>query len=152
MPFSTGPRDLVGQALFTLLTNPERFEESKNQFIHLASYTVTQNQVLSVVEKLTGQKFKVHNLTSEEVLPQALEEVKKGMNWGLAFQVQAILYGRGSNGESVGDFRPLGIWHEKLNLEPRDLEQDLKGPLSGKWKGIVHWQPMEIPDYSLTSV
>ncbi|KAH7160422.1 hypothetical protein B0J13DRAFT_602932 [Dactylonectria estremocensis] len=151
VPFSTSPRDLVGQALFALLTDAERFEESKNQFIHLASYTVTQNQVLAVVEKLTGQKFKVHNLTSEEVYHQALEEIEKGMNWGLAFQVQSILFGRDSTGESVGDFRPLGIWHEKLNLEPRDLEQDLKGPLSGKWKGIVHWQPMKIPNYKLTS-
>ncbi|KAH7146834.1 hypothetical protein B0J13DRAFT_584311 [Dactylonectria estremocensis] len=122
VPFSTGPRDLVGQALFALLTNPERFEEAKNQYIHMASYTVTQNQVLAVVETLTGQKFKVHHVTSEEVLPPALEEVKKGKNWGLAFQVQAILYGRDSKGELVGDFRPLGIWHENLGLAPRDLE------------------------------
>ncbi|KAJ3547681.1 hypothetical protein NM208_g1393 [Fusarium decemcellulare] len=149
VPFSTGLRDLAAQALYALITNPERFEEAKNKYIHVASYTVTQNEVLSVVEKLTGQKWKVKNLTSEEVLPEALEDVKKGKNWGLAYQVQAILYGNGSDGHAVGDFRPLGIWNERLGLPETTLEDDLRGPLAGEWKGILHWQPDELPNYAV---
>ncbi|SPN96511.1 uncharacterized protein DNG_00039 [Cephalotrichum gorgonifer] len=151
VPVSMGPRQLTAQAMYTLLTNPERFEEARNQYIHIASYTVTQNEILAVVERLTGEKLKVINVTSEETLPQALEEVKRGKNRGLAAQVQAILYGQDAQGELLGDFRPLGIWHEKLNLLPTTLEQDLRGPLAGNWKGILHWQPEELPDYSITS-
>ncbi|KAI8722734.1 NmrA domain-containing protein [Fusarium sp. LHS14.1] len=149
IPFSTGLRDLAAQALYALLTNPERLEEAKNKYIHVASYTVTQNDILAVVEKLTGQKWKVQHLTSKEVLPEALADIKKGLNWGLGHQVQAILFDRGSDGQGIGDFRPLGIWNEKLYLPQSTLEQDLKGPLAGKWKGIVHWQPAELPNYTL---
>ncbi|KAJ4179771.1 hypothetical protein NW767_014544 [Fusarium falciforme] len=78
-------------------------------YIHVASYTVTQNEIFSVVEKLTGQNWKVENLKSNKVVSEALESIKNGWNWGLALQVQAILFDRGSDGHARGDFRPLGI-------------------------------------------
>ncbi|CAI6095274.1 hypothetical protein V2G26_010865 [Clonostachys chloroleuca] len=149
VPMSTGPRNLAAQALYSLITNPERMEEAKNTYIHVASYTVTQNEILAVVEKLTGQKWQIENVTSKEVMPKALEDVKKGLNWGLGHQVQAILFDYGPDGEAIGDFRPLGIWNEKLDLPKTTLEDDLRGPLSGEWKGIVHWQPDELPNYEL---
>lgn len=71
MPFSTGTRDLVPKVLTEILSTPEHMEDTKNKFIHLASYTTTQNEVLEVVEKLTGEKFEVQRLKSEEVLPRA---------------------------------------------------------------------------------
>ncbi|KAJ4178563.1 hypothetical protein NW755_013101 [Fusarium falciforme] len=108
-------------ALYTLLTDPERFEEAKNMYIHVASYTVTQNEILSVVEELTGQNWKVENLKSNEVVSEALESIKNGWNWGLALQVQAIL----------------------------TPEEDLRGLLAGEWKGILHWQPEKLPNYTL---
>lgn len=149
VPFSTGLRDLAAQSLYALITNPERLEEAKNQYIHVASYTVTQNEILDVVTKLTGQEWQVENVTSERVMPEALEDIKKGLNWGLGHQVQAILFSYDSDGHGIGDFRPLGIWNEKLGLPKSTLEQDLKGPLTGDWKGIVHWQPDELPNYKL---
>ncbi|KAK2470428.1 hypothetical protein H9L39_18045 [Fusarium oxysporum f. sp. albedinis] len=149
VPFSTGLRDLAAQSLYALITNPERLEEAKNQYIHVASYTVTQNEILDVVKKLTGQEWQVENATSEGVMPEALEDIKKGLNWGLGHQVQAILFSYDSEGHGIGDFRPLGIWNEKLGLTKSSLEQDLKGPLTGDWKGIVHRQPDELPNYEL---
>jgi hypothetical protein len=149
VPMSTGPRNLAAQALYSLITNPERMEEAKNTYIHVASYTVTQNEILAVVEKLTGQKWQIENVTSKEVMPEALADVKNGLNWGLGRQVQAILFDYGPNGEAIGDFRPLGIWNEKLDLPKTTLEDDLRGPLSGEWRGIVHWQPAELPNYEL---
>ncbi|KAI7776291.1 hypothetical protein LA080_005530 [Diaporthe eres] len=76
VPFSTGTRDLVSKVLTEILSTPEHMEDTKNKFIHLASYTTTQNEVREVVEKLTGEKFEVQRLKSEEVLPQAVEDVK----------------------------------------------------------------------------
>ncbi|EXA31210.1 hypothetical protein FOVG_17454 [Fusarium oxysporum f. sp. pisi HDV247] len=149
VPFSTGLRDLAAQSLYALITNPERLEEAKNQYIHVASYTVTQNEILDVVKKLTGQEWQVENATSEGVMPEALEDIKKGLNWGLGHQVQAILFSYDSEGHGIGDFRPLGIWNEKLGLSKSTLEQDLKGPLTGDWKGFVHRQPDELPNYEL---
>jgi hypothetical protein len=149
VPFSTGLRDLAAQSLYALITDPERLEEAKNQYIHVASYTVTQNEILDVVKKLTGQEWQVENVTSEGIMPEALEDIKKGLNWGLGHQVQAILFSYDSDGHGIGDFRPLGIWNERLGLPKSTLEQDLKGPLTGEWKGIVHWQPEELPNYEL---
>ncbi|CAG9986874.1 unnamed protein product [Clonostachys byssicola] len=149
VPMSTGTRNLAAQALYSLITNPQRMDEAKNMYIHVASYTVTQNEILAVVEKLTGEKWQIENVTSKEVMPKALADVRKGLNWGLGYQVQAILFDYGSDGEAIGDFRPLGIWNEKLDLPKTTLEDDLRGPLSGEWKGIVHWQPDELPNYEL---
>ena len=149
MPFSTGTRDLIPEILVELLSKPEHMENTKNKFIHLASYTTTQNEVLKVVEKLTGEKFEVLQLKSEEVLPQAVEDVKRGMNWGMGRQVQATLFNWDSYGDPIGDFRPEGIWNDRLDLPKSDLERDLKGPLAGNWRGIVHWQGESLPDYSV---
>lgn len=137
------------KVLIKLLSNPEHMEDTKNKFIHLASYTTTQNEVLEVVEKLTGEKFEVLQLRSEEVLPQAAEDLKRGINMGLALQVQATLFNWDSSGESIGDFRPVGIWNDRLGLPKSDPEQDLKGPLTGKWRGVVHWQGESLADYSI---
>lgn len=149
VPFSTGTRDLVPKVLSELLSSPEYMEDTKNKFIHLASYTTTQNEVLQAVEKLTGERFEVQQLKSEEVLPKAEEDVKQGINIGLGFQVQATLFNWDSDGKSIGDFRPPGIWNDRLNLPESDPEQDLKGPLAGNWRGIVHWQGETLPDYSV---
>lgn len=149
VPFSTGLRDLAAQTLYALITNADRLEEAKNQYIHVASYTVTQNEILDAVKRLSGQEWQVENVTSEGVMPEALEDIKRGLNWGLGHQVQAILFSYDSYGHGIGDFRPLGIWNEKLGLPKSTLEQDLKGPLMGDWKGIVHWQPDELPNYEL---
>lgn len=149
VPFSTGTRDLVPKVLTEILSKPEHMEDTKNKFIHLASYTTTQNEILEVVENLTGEKFEVQQLKSEEVLPQAVEDVKRGINMGLGVQVQATLFNWDSNGESIGDFRPAGIWNDRLDLPTSSPEEDLKGPLAGKWKGIVHWQGEALPDYTV---
>lgn len=149
MPFSTGPRDLVPKVLLELLSKPAHMEDTKNKSIHLASYTTTQKEVLRVVEKLTGDKFEVQQVKSEEVLPQAAGDVKRGINMGLGFQVQATLFNWDSSGESIGDFRLPGIWNDRLNLPRSDLEQDLKGPLAGDWRGVVHWQGETLPNYSV---
>ncbi|KAF2020338.1 NAD(P)-binding protein [Aaosphaeria arxii CBS 175.79] len=150
VPFSAGLRELAGKAFYALLTNVEQFEEAKNQYIHIFSYTTTQNEILATVENILGEKFEVTHVRSEEVLPQAEMEAKEGKNRGLAAQVQAIFYSRDAKGNGVGDFRPLGDWSERLKLRPTNLEDDLKGPLTGNWRGILHWQPEELPDYSLT--
>ncbi|KIL86260.1 hypothetical protein FAVG1_10657 [Fusarium avenaceum] len=151
VPLSTGLRDLAAQALYALITKPGRLEEAKNKYIHVASYTTTQNEILAVVEQLTGQKWQTENVTSKEVMPEALVDIKKGLNWGLGHQVQAILFDYDSHGQAIGDFRPLGIWNEKLELPKTTLLDDLRGPLAGEWKGIIHWQPDELPNYELGS-
>lgn len=123
--------------------------DTENKFIHLASYTTTHNEVLKVIEKLMGNKFEVLQLRSEEVLPQAVADAENGLNWGMGAQVQATLFDRDLDGEARGDFRPVGIWNDRLGLPKSDLEQDLKGPLAGNWRGVVHWQGESIPDYSV---
>lgn len=148
VPLSTGLRALVAQTLYALLTNPDHLEEAKNKYIHVASYTVTQNEILAVLERLTAQKWEVQHVTSKEVMPVALEDIKNGLNRGLGQQVQATLFDRDSDDHGIGDFRPLGTWNEKLNLAKTTLEQDLSGPLAGNWKGILHWQPEVLPNYT----
>lgn len=140
---------MVPKVLIELLSKPDHMEDTKNTFIHLASYTTTQNEVLKAVEKLTGEKLEVLQLESEEVLPQAAEDLKRGINMGLALQVQATLFNWDTNSESVGDFRPVGIWNDRLGLPKSDPEQDLEGPLSGNWRGVVHWQGESLADYSV---
>ncbi|KAF5254473.1 hypothetical protein FANTH_731 [Fusarium anthophilum] len=127
---TTRPLSTQWQRQVSSIPSPPR----KNQYIHVTSYTAAQNEILDVIKKLTGQESQVEDVTSEGVMPEALEaleDIKKGLNWGLGHQVQAILFSYDSHGHGIGDFRHLGIWNEILGLLKSTLERDLKGPLTG---------------------
>lgn len=52
--------------------SPQHFEETKNKYIYVNSFTLTQNQVLGAPEKATGVKFEVEHKKTEDVANEGL--------------------------------------------------------------------------------
>ncbi|KAI1810792.1 NAD(P)-binding protein [Poronia punctata] len=62
-PFQTTNLPLVGQAVAAVLTYPER---TINRYISIASFNPTQNEILAVVERITGERWTVNHATTAE--------------------------------------------------------------------------------------
>lgn len=145
VPFSTATRTATCQTIYNLLADPALFEEAKNQYIHIAPHTTTQNEVLSILEKHTGQKWERENVKAVDVVPKAKEDIKNRDMWGLGQLVQSFTFGKYFGEDHLGDFRQLDTWDARLKLPKENLEDDIKSVLDGKYK-VVHWPPPEIPD------
>src|SRR4051794_13634063 len=63
--FTTTTLSTIGKALVAIL---EHRGETKNQYIFVSSFNVSQKDILDVVEKVDGQKWTVKHVTSEEVI------------------------------------------------------------------------------------
>lgn len=83
----------IGRAVAGILKHPE---ETKNKYIYVNSFTVTQNQVLAAIEKTSGKKLQVSRMTTEDLQNEGHRNAEKG-NMNLAFPqvVTAVVYGYG---------------------------------------------------------
>lgn len=111
------------------MLSTEHYDETKNQFGFVNSFTITQNEVLRELEKVTGEKFEITNVIGEEVGKIGLEKLKTGKMESIGggeyavgtFEVVgAALYGYGgANNYS----KTKGIWNENLGLPVESLEE-----------------------------
>ena len=121
----------IGRAIAAALS-PEHVNETANQYVYINSFTLTQNKVLAVLEKVTGQKLEVKRTTVEQLYTENQEKLRESPDDGFArmMLVQACLYGKGgvNNFSSYDDGR--GLWNKRLGLPQEDLEESLSGILS----------------------
>lgn len=121
-----------GTAIFTASTLPtiaratlamlDHADETKNQYVYISSFHISQQDILDVVEKVDGQKWIVKHITSEELIAQGKRRLAKGDNMGATDLVGGGALGK----QALGDSRPWGLWDEKLGLEKEDLEQSVQ--------------------------
>ncbi|KAH8736360.1 isoflavone reductase [Ilyonectria robusta] len=125
-----------GTAVFTATTLPtiakatlamlEHADETKNQYVFISSFHISQNDILDVVNKLDGQKWTVKHTTSEELIAQGNKRIAEGDMWGATDLVGGGALGK----QALGDSRPWGLWDEKLGLQKDDLEKAVREVLS----------------------
>lgn len=125
-----------GTAVFTATTLPtiakatlamlEHDDETKNQYVFISSFHISQNDILDVVNKLDGQKWTVKHTTSEELIAQGNKRIAEGDMWGATDLVGGGALGK----QALGDSRPWGLWDEKLGLQKDDLEEAVREVLS----------------------
>ncbi|KAH7089423.1 hypothetical protein FB567DRAFT_520740 [Paraphoma chrysanthemicola] len=143
-PFSGSTRSYVAQAVCNLITDPAAYHDSKNQYVHLAGHTLTQNKILSVLEKVSGKQWKIDYTKADDVIAEGQKLIAVGNPWGMALIVRAVTCGRTGEGEGVGDLRYQRPWDERLGLKLNDLEDDLRATLEGQFP-IIHMPPIIIP-------
>lgn len=120
--FSTTNLDTIGLAIAKILLNPEL---TKNQYVAVTSFITSQSEVLAIAEKLSGEKWKVEELSSEALFKSGGEKLAKHDHSGVIDLLQAVT----STKENLGDYSVLGLWNEKLGLPKEDLEQSVKAGL-----------------------
>ncbi|KAI9149379.1 isoflavone reductase family protein [Paramyrothecium foliicola] len=115
--WSTSTIGTAAAAVARVLLKPE---ETKNKAVFVASFTVSQLQVLEELEKATGAKWETRRLTSEEALAKADKLVDRDYSAGLKLRILMLLYAedadRGADFEKDGwlDNEMLGLPAETL--------------------------------------
>ena len=74
-PYSVSNLPLVGKSVAAILKQPEK---TANQYLSVASYTITQNEVLEILEKETGTKFQTTNTKTSDLEKIGDESFAKG--------------------------------------------------------------------------
>ncbi|KAG4429433.1 hypothetical protein IFR05_015085 [Cadophora sp. M221] len=74
--FSTTNLSTVGRAVVTILTTAE--EKTRNKQIEIESFVTSQNEIISILEKVTSAKWNVEKTTSEQELAAAGANLEKG--------------------------------------------------------------------------
>lgn len=125
VPYEATTLDQVGRAIAMSLNKPE---PARNQYVYVNSFTVTQNQVLRGLEKLTGEKFVVSHGTVEDLWQGGAVQLKKGQPQGLLAMLGGIIYGKGS----LANYSATkGLWNERLGLAQESLDETLESLIAG---------------------
>lgn len=95
-------------------------EKDASGYLHISSFTVSQNEILTALEKEIGEKFEVAHKTTEEyheMSEQMMQSADPGTKMqGLFTRVVRIVYGEDCKGNwGVGDNAKLGV--EELKLD-----------------------------------
>ncbi|OJD16384.1 hypothetical protein AJ78_03448 [Emergomyces pasteurianus Ep9510] len=121
VPVSQSTQQQVGRALVAILKHPS---ETANQYVYTSSYTVTANEILTALEKVTGSKWKVEKINLERALCAAKERVAKGE---VDLEViRDLIRAACFTKEAYCDFRKLS-WNDRLGLKEESLEDVIKG-------------------------
>lgn len=127
--WSTTNMGTIATAVAKVLLKPE---ETKNKPLFIASFTVSQLQVLEALEKATGgEKWDVKRMTSAEALEKAKNMGNQDHSDGLKLRCLMLLYAddadRGANFEKDGL-----LANELLGLPVEDLSQTIAQVVKGQ--------------------
>ena len=109
------PQANVGRSIVGILRKPD---ETANRYVHIASFVYTQNELLAVLEKVSGKKFAVEHSTAKQMQSEGLEALK---TFSMPDVLKLLVYGIYGEGNG-GDYALTKNDSELLGLEKEDLE------------------------------
>lgn len=121
-PFYGTNLPTIGFAVAQVL---QRLDETANKYLTIAGLTTTQNEILSVLEEETGEKWSVTKVKSEEVLKLADEKLAKGDYSAVGPYLQVLLLRDGK-----GPTRNAKLDNEVLGLPNDDLRSTIRAALA----------------------
>ncbi|KAF2017190.1 NAD(P)-binding protein [Aaosphaeria arxii CBS 175.79] len=123
---SCTPLRQVGEAVVKSLENADL---TKNQIVYVSSFQTSQVEILSTVEKLTGEKWTVKHITSKELFAIGHKKLSQGdKKAGTSALIKAAEF----SSENLGDHASEGLWNEKLGLKKESFEEAIKAGLAGQ--------------------
>ena len=124
-PYEATTMRQIGRAVAGVLKHPD---ETKNKYIYVNSFTLTQNQVVGALEKASGVKFQVTKSTTKEIGDEGYRNAENG-NPGLGFPqiVTSAIYGYGGMNNFSAN-RELA--NEMFGLPKESLEETIKEVLN----------------------
>ncbi|KAF4631096.1 hypothetical protein G7Y89_g7039 [Cudoniella acicularis] len=99
-PFSTSNLSQIGNSVVAALSKPA---ETRNKYLCIHSFTVTQNQILAALEKATGKKWDVTTSTTEAAEREGKELFGKGDYNGLLLLLKVNMLGEGFKNQVTFD-------------------------------------------------
>ena len=113
--WSTTTLSTIGTAVVRIL---QQEDETQNRMLYIQSFCTTQNEVLRVLEKITGSKWQVEHLGSEEYIEEVRSESKGHLSAEAAEQLVSVVGIVDANWEGKEGFA-----NSLLGLKDEDLEQ-----------------------------
>ncbi|GKT47932.1 bifunctional pinoresinol-lariciresinol reductase 1 [Colletotrichum spaethianum] len=117
IPFEATNLDQAGRAIAKSL---RKSDLTRNQYVYVNSFTVTQNEVLRALEKATGDKFTVSQGSVEELWRRGAMELERGQPFGTLAMIAGAIYGKGGLAHFSAN---KGLWNERLALQQEDLNE-----------------------------
>ncbi|KAI1086792.1 NAD(P)-binding protein [Rostrohypoxylon terebratum] len=109
----------IGRAVAAILSRPEK---TANQYLSIASFNPSQNQILEILESETGEKWKVEHASTAEQEKIGLEKLSKGDFSAFSNLLRKHAYADGADHAVEGD----NSANEFLGLREDDLAATLK--------------------------
>lgn len=103
--------------------------ETANKSIYVASFTPTQNEILSVLEEATGEKWTVQKISTADAKIQGFEALGKGDMTGIVGVLMASTYGPGNGNDFSKD---ADLSNDLLGLPKEDLKTVTEAIVKGK--------------------
>jgi hypothetical protein len=103
-------------------------EQTDNRYLYIESFTITANQLLASLEKVTGKKWQVTHVNAEERKREGMEKMAKGDFSSAMLLIQYILYVEGHGGNYM-EYQEGA--NELLSLPKEDLDEVLAGIIKG---------------------
>lgn len=104
----------LGRVIAAVLSQPEK---TANQYLSVASFNPSQNQILEIVEAKTGEKWKVEHASTAEQEKIGLDKLSKGDYSAFSNLLRRRIYADGAKLAVVGDSSANGL----LGLQEEDL-------------------------------
>lgn len=109
----------IGRAVVAILSQPEK---TANQYLSIASFNPSQNQILEILERETGEKWNVEHANTAEQEKIGLEKLNKGDFSAFSNLLRKHAYADGANHAVQGG----NSANELLGLQEDDLAATLK--------------------------
>ncbi|KAK6540560.1 hypothetical protein TWF694_009351 [Orbilia ellipsospora] len=120
-PFTASTLHQVSSAVVGILSNPA---PTANKYVYVGSFTTTQNEVLGVLESVTGEKWAVEKTSSAEKVNIGKEQVvKRRDSTAIRPLVTAAMYHERSGSDFESE---IGLSNEELGLSKEKLEDVIK--------------------------
>ncbi|OTB02681.1 hypothetical protein M426DRAFT_322440 [Hypoxylon sp. CI-4A] len=114
----------IGKAVAAVLSQPEK---TANQYLSIASFNISQNQILGIVEAETGEKWTVEKLSAAEQEKIGAEKLKQGDYSAFSNFLRGHLYADGANHALKAEDSANSL----LGLQEEDLAVAVKEWLRG---------------------
>lgn len=124
--FSASTVALIGCAVARTLLQPEA---PQNRYIYVSSFTTTQNEILSILEKYSNGHWEVTRVNSKSKIEEARKEIEAGGDVAAASRIliMAIQYTAGNGADFSGRDS-----NKALALQKENMEDILKGLLKAE--------------------
>ncbi|KAI1322268.1 NmrA-like family protein [Xylariaceae sp. FL0255] len=120
--FSSTTRDTVAKAVLGVLRNPEITE---NEYVYVSSFEVSQNEILSALEKAQGVKYTITLTTTEKETAEGKAALAQKNFMEASRLLKVAVYNPGY-GNNFADEETL--WNDKLGV-PRENLHDVVAKL-----------------------
>ncbi|KAH8799531.1 isoflavone reductase family protein-like protein CipA [Flagelloscypha sp. PMI_526] len=116
----------IAKAIVATLSTHEAYEKTKNQYVRIASYEVSQRDILQAVERATEEKWVVTDTDTDLLVKSAQEKLAAGAFEEVYNLIRAMAFGK------IGLGKLGKLWNDELGLPKEDLDTVVKLVLDDK--------------------